>query len=242
MSYLVDGYHGETAAQAPVSERVRFIRRTYAHVAGAMIAFIGLSALLISSGIAEQLLRDVFFANRLSWLLMMVLFIGGTYVAHYMAQARSSVGMQYAGLTLYVLLYTLLFVPILTLASTPKFGGTPMLPLQAGIVTLAVFGGLTIAVFVSGKDFSFLGPILFVCSFAALAVIIVAVIFGFSLGLVFCALMVALFSGYIIYDTSNIIHHYGTNEHVAASMHLFGSAAMLFYYILRIFMITGRDD
>jgi len=138
-------------------------------------------------------------------------------------------------------LYTLLFTPILTLASQPKYGGTPELPLQAGIVTLAVFGALTVAVFASGRDFSFLGPILWVCSFAALGLILAAVLFGFSLGLVFCAAMVALFAGYIVYDTSNIIHHYGTHEHVAASMALFGSAAMLFYYILRIFMISRND-
>jgi uncharacterized protein len=241
MSYLVDGYHGDTVATAPASERVRFIRRTYAHLAGAVLAFVGLSAALIGSGMAEQLIREVFLANRLAWLGMMVLFIGGTIAAQYMARSRSSVGMQYAGLTLYVLLYTLLFVPVLTIASLPKYGGSVDLPIQAAIVTLAVFGGLTVAVFVSGKDFSFLGPVLFVCSFLALGVILAAVLFGFNLGLIFCALMVALFAGFIIYDTSNVIHRYGTGEHVAASMALFGSFAMLFYYILRIFMIA-RDE
>jgi FtsH-binding integral membrane protein len=238
--YLVDGYYGETAATAPVSERVAFIRRTYVHVAGAATAFVGLSTLLQMSGIAEQVMLQLF-SNKLAWLVLMVVFIGGTWVAHSMAYARSNIGLQYAGLALYVLLYTLLFTPILTLASQPKYGGSPMLPLQAGIVTLAVFGGLTVAVFVSGRDFSFLGPILTVASFAALGVILAAILFNFSLGLVFCALMVALFAGYIIYDTSNIIHHYGTQEHVAASMALFGSAAMLFYYILRIFMATRND-
>jgi FtsH-binding integral membrane protein len=226
---------------APPSERVKFIRRTYLHLAGAALAFVAASAALISSGMAETIIRDVFLANRYSWLMLMVLFIAGTFAAQYMARSRSSVGMQYAGLALYVSLYTLLFVPILTIASLPKYGGTPQLPIQAGIVTLAVFGGLTAAVFISGKDFSFLGPILGACAFLALGVIIAAVLFGFSLGLIFCALMVALFAGYIIYDTSNVLHHYGTNEHVAASMALFGSAAMLFYYILRIFMIA-RDE
>src|SRR5262245_16251263 len=242
MSYLVDGYHGATVAAAPVSERVAFIRRVYAHLAGAVLAFVGLEALLIGSGLAEQIVRDVFLGNQVSWLLLMALFIGGTFAAQYMAQARRSVGTQYAGLALYVLLYTLLFMPILMIASDPKYGvGNPKLPLQAGIVTLAVFGGLTVAVFASGKDFSFLGPILCVCSFLALGVILAAVLFGFNLGLVFCALMVALFAGFVIYDTSNVIHRYATNEHVAASMALFGSFAMLFYYILRIFMIA-RDE
>ncbi len=184
----------------------------------------------------------MFLASQFSWLLLMVLFIGGTFAAQYMAQSRSSVGMQYAGLALYVGLYTLLFVPILTIASQSKYGGSAALPIQAGIVTLAAFGALTLAVFVSGKDFSFLGPVLMVGSFVALGLILAAVLFGFSLGLVFCAAMVALFAGYIIYDTSNIVHRYGTDEHVAASMALFGSAAMLFYYVLRIFMISGNDD
>ena len=165
MSYLVDSYHGETAAAAPVSERVAFIRRTYAHVLGAILAFVGLSAGLIATGMAEQILRDIFLASRMSWLLLMVVFIGGTFAAQYMAQARRSVGMQYAGLALYVMLYTLLF----------------------------------------------------------------------------CAAMVALAAGFIIYDTSNIIHHYGTNEHVAASLELFASVALLFWYILRIFYISRND-
>ncbi|HVL14329.1 MAG TPA: Bax inhibitor-1 family protein [Gemmata sp.] len=246
MSYLVDDYHGDTVAAAPVNERVAFIRRTYAHVFGAVLAFAGLSAALIASGVADKIINDVFRANRMSGLILMAVFIVGSIAAQYMAQGNKSVGTKYAGLTLYVLLYTLLFVPILTIATNPAYGianaASPgKLPMQAGIVTLMVFGGLTAAVFISGKDFSFLGPVLMVCSFLALGVIIAAVIGGFSLGLVFASLMVALFAGYIIYDTSNIIHRYHTNEHVAASMALFGSFAMLFYYILMLFMQT-RDE
>jgi FtsH-binding integral membrane protein len=242
MSYLVDDYHGESAAAAPVNERVAFIRRTYAHLAGAVLAFIGLSAALIGTGLAEQIIRDVFLGQRMAWPALMITFMVGTVAAQYMARSRSSVGVKYAGLALYVLLYTLLFMPILTIASDPKFGiGNPSLPLQAGIVTLAVFGGLTIAVFASGKDFSFMGPVLWVGSFLALGVIIASMFGVLTLGFGFICVMVALFAGWVIYDTSNVIHHYGTNEHVAASMALFGSFAMLFYYILLLFM-SNRDD
>jgi FtsH-binding integral membrane protein len=239
MSYMVDGYYGDTAATAPASERAAFIKRTYLHVAAAMGVFVALEAVLLASGIGVQIGRDVLFANRRAWLALMVVFIGGTYAAQYMARARASVGTQYAGLALYVLLYTILFLPILVYAV--NILNAPQLPIQAGLVTLMVFGGLTIGVFMSGKDFSFLGPILWVCSFLALGLIVAAILFGFNLGLVFSGAMVALFAAYIIYDTSNIIHRYQTNEHVAASMALFGSAAMLFYYILRIFLIS-RDE
>jgi FtsH-binding integral membrane protein len=242
MSYLVDDYHGDTAAAAPVNERVAFIRRTYAHLAGAVLAFVGISAALIGTGLAEQIIRDVFLGQRVAWPALMITFMVGTVAAQYMARSRSSIGLQYAGLALYVLLYTLLFMPILTIASDPKYGvGNPQLPLQAGIVTLAVFGGLTIAVFASGKDFSFMGPVLWVGSLLALGVIIAAMFGALTLGFGFICVMVALFAGWVIYDTSNVIHHYGTNEHVAASMALFGSFAGLFYYILLLFM-NNRDD
>ena len=81
-----------------------------------------------------------------------------------------------------------------------------MLPLQAGIVTLAVFGGLTVAVFVSGQGLLLprADPAAS-ASFLALGVIIAAVIGGFSLGLVFCAVMVALMSG--VHHLRHVEHH-----------------------------------
>src|SRR5688572_19317996 len=103
MSYMVDGYHGEVAAAAPVSERIAFIRRVYAHLAVAILAFVGIEALLLSSGIADKLLAQLF-VQPAAWIALMVLFIGGGYAAQYMARSTASVGVQYAGLALYVLL------------------------------------------------------------------------------------------------------------------------------------------
>ncbi|HEX4613583.1 MAG TPA: Bax inhibitor-1 family protein, partial [Urbifossiella sp.] len=114
-------------------------------------------------------------------------------------------------------------------------------PLEAGMVTLLVFGGLTAGVFISGKDFSFLGPIVSVGAMLALGLVIAAVVFGFSLGLFFSVAMVGLAAAAIIYHTSNIMHYYGPDEHVAASLALFASVATMFWYIMRIFMAT-RDD
>ena len=242
MNYVLDGYQQDVAASAPVSARVAFIKRTYLHLVGAIVAFIGIEALLFSSGMAENIIKDVFFANRMAWVGLMLLFVVGGMGAQYMARSHQSVGMQYAGLTLYVLLEVVIFLPLLYLSTNPRFHGNAALPLQAGIVTLAVFGGLTAAVFVSGKDFSFMGPVLWAASFLALGLVVVAAVFGFSLGLVFAGAMVALAAGFIIYDTSNIIHRYGTNEHVAASLELFASVALLFYYILRIFWSLNSDD
>ncbi len=238
MSYLVDSYHRETVAAAPVSERVRFIRRTYAHLGVAVAAFVGIEAVLFSTGLGADILKTMFAFNG-AWLGLMVLFIVGGIAAQLMARSRSSPALQYAGLTLYVLLEVVIFLPILMIAEA-KFPGQH-LPLQAGTLTLAVFGGLTAAVFWSGKDFSFLGPVLWVCSFLALGLLVAAMIGGFNVGLVFMVAMVALAAGFIIYDTSNIIHHYGTDQYVAASLNLFASLALLFWYILQFFM-NARDD
>jgi FtsH-binding integral membrane protein len=241
MSYAVDTYHGETAAGAPASARAAFIRRTYAHLLGAVLAFIGVEAALLQTGLGVEFLQ-MLRVNNLAWIGLMVLFLVGGYAAQALARSRNAPGVQYAGLTLYVLLEAVIFLPILTIATqAPQYAGKD-LPLQAGIVTVAVFGGLTAAVFWSGKDFSFLGPILSVLAWVALGVVIAAVIGGFTPGLIFCAAMIALAAGFIIYDTSNVMHHHGTDQHVAASLELFASVALLFWYVLRLFMATSRDD
>lgn len=241
MSYLTEGYYGESAATAAPSARAQFIKRTYLHLTGAVVAFVALTGLALATGVAEDFIKTVF-VQKGAWIGLMVLFIAGGFAAQYMARSRQPVGVQYAGLALYVLLEVVIFLPILYIATTaPQFAGKN-LPLQAGIVTLLAFGGLTAAVVWSGKDFSFMGPFLWVASFIALGFVIAAVLFGFNLGLVFAVAMVALAAGFIIYDTSNVLHQYGTNEHVAAALSLFASVALMFWYVLRIFMSFSSDD
>src|SRR4051794_27613141 len=198
MSYAVDTYYGQTAASAPATARAAFIRRTYAHLLGAVLAFVGVEAALLQTGLGVEFLQ-MLRVNDVAWIGLMVLFVAGGYAAQALARSRNAPAVQYAGPALYVLLEAGIFLPILTIAThAPQFAGKA-LPLQAGIVTLAVFGGLTVTVFLSGKDFSFLGPILGVLAWASLAVVIAAVIFGFSLGLVFAAAMIALAAGFIVY-------------------------------------------
>ena len=69
-------------------------------------------------------------------------------------------------------------------------------------------------------------------------------IFGFSLGLIFSAVMILFAGGSVLYSTSNILHQYRTDQHVAASLYLFASVALLFYYIVQFLMhfAGGSDD
>jgi FtsH-binding integral membrane protein len=52
--------------------------------------------------------------------------------------------------------------------------------------------------------------------------------------------MILLASGYILYDTSNVLHHYRTDQYVAASLALFAAVALLFWYVLRLLMELNR--
>jgi FtsH-binding integral membrane protein len=230
MSYGME--YPVSAAQAPASERAAFIRRTYGHLAGAILAFVGVEYLLLQiPGIRELSLGMIH-----TWWLILLAFMGVSYLANYWACSGASPGLQYAGLGLYVLAEAILFLPLLYIAREhyPNAIGS------AGVMTLSVFAGLSLAVLITGKDFSFLGPILSVASLLALGLIVAGMIFGFSLGLIFCFGMVALASGYILYYTSNVLYHYRTDQHVAAALALFASVALLFWYVLRIFM-SSRD-
>ena len=70
---------------------------------------------------------------------------------------------------------------------------------------------------------------------------VAGVVFGFSLGLFFMGAMILLMAGSILYQTSNIMHHYSTTQHVAASLALFASVATLFWYVLQFVMSMSND-
>jgi uncharacterized protein len=69
--------------------------------------------------------------------------------------------------------------------------------------------------------------------------IIASLIFGFELGTWFSVAMIGFAGAAVLYDTSNIMHHYPEDKYVAASLALFASIALMFWYILRLFM--SRD-
>jgi FtsH-binding integral membrane protein len=238
MSYVAYRERFVAAADAPAAERTEFIRKTYLHLGGAVLAFGAVAALLVKSPFAPWMMQKLALSSY-SWLLVLGAFMAVGWVAERWAQSGASRATQYLGLGLYVVAEAIIFVPILYFAA--YFAGPDVLP-SAGILTATVFGGLTAAVFITGKDFSFLSQALMVGGFAALGLIVVAVLFGLELGAIFAAAMVVLAAGYILYYTSNVLHHYPVDAHVAAALALFASVALLFWYVLRLVMaLSGRD-
>jgi FtsH-binding integral membrane protein len=236
MDTAFNSTYGNSAADALPEERARFIRKTYFHLAAAILAFVALEVFLFSSGAAYSIMSVLRLGGSMSWLIVLGAFMGVSYLASSWANSQTSSGMQYAGLALYVVAEAIIFVPLLFMAA--NFSSADVIP-KAGIVTLGLFLGITSVVFLTRKDFSFLGPILAIGGFVALGFIVASILFGFSLGSLFAFVMVAFAGTAILYETSNVLHRYHTSQHVAASLTLFAAIALLFWYILSIF--SSRD-
>lgn len=222
------------AAAAAESERTTFIRRTYVHLAGAILAFIGVEMAIFQlapPGSLEQLTG--WMLGGWHWAIVLGGFIVISIVADRWARSAATLSLQYAGLALYVAAEAVIFIPILLIAQ--RVGGANIIAM-AGCMTALVFGALTAIVFLTRADFSWIGRYLMLGAFVALGFIFASIFFGFNLGNLFTGAMIALAGAYILYDTSNVLHHYRLDQYVAASLALFASVALLFWYILQLFL------
>ncbi len=230
--------NNRTFAQAmPVAKeeahvRADFIKKTYLHVALAVLGFLLAEVVFFSIPAITNFALSL--TQGYLWLVMLGGFMLVTSFADRWAHKSTNKGQQYAALGLYVIAEAFIFIPLLYIAMGMTNSSEVLA--QAGIITLALFTGLTAVVFFTGKDFSFLRTALTVGFFVAIGLIVASILFGFNLGLIFSAAMVVLAGGSILYQTSNVLHHYNSTQHVAAALGLFASLMLLFWYILRIVM------
>jgi len=229
--------YGNSVAESAPAERAAFIRRTYLLLAAAILAFVAVEGFLFASGLAVVIASVIFSGGAIGWLLVLGLFMGVSFLANRWATSETSTAVQYAGLGIFIIAQAIIFIPLILIATSVS--GDSSVLLKAGIVTLGLFLGITMTVFITRTDFSFLRPVLAIGGFAALGFIVASAIFGFSLGTVFAFVMVAFAGTAILYETSNVLHRFNTKQHVAASLTLFASVALLFWYILSIF--SSRD-
>jgi len=225
------------AAEATASERVEFIRKTYVHLGLAVLAFIGMEAYMLNTPLAAQL-TNLMLGGKYNYLIFMGLFMLVSWMAETWARSSTSQTTQYLGLGVYVGLQSILFVPLLFIAQS-HFGSEIIV--TAAIVTLSIFGALTAFVMITGMDFAFMRMVLMVVGIGVFALCLCSAIFGFTLPLAFTIGMIVFACGYILYDTSNVLHHYHTDQYVSASLALFASVALLFWYVLRLLMSLKRD-
>ena len=223
----------DVVAAQDETTRVSFVRKTYWHLAGAVAAFALIEYMLLNAGLEESVFSLL--SVKYAWLMVMGAYMGVSWMAQKWANSSTSLGVQYAGLTLFVVVEALIFLPILMIANGMENGVIA----KAGLVTVAMVLGLTLIAFTTRKDFSFLGGMLKIGGMVALGVIVASFFLPITLATWFSALMILFASGSILYSTSNIMYHYRTTQHVAASLSLFAGVALLFWYVLRLFM--SRD-
>jgi hypothetical protein len=227
-------YPAARRAPSAVDARARFIVRTYNHLFLAILAFTAIEIALFMSGMAGVIAQAIM---STSWLIALGGFVLVSWLARSWAHRSESLAMQYLGLGAMVVAQAIIFVPLLFVAQYYTKGGVIQ---SAAIVTMLGFAGLTAIAFVTRKDFSFLRGLLMWGGIAALVLIVASVLFGLNLGTFFSVAMVALAGAAVLYDTSNILHHFPEDRYVGAALELFSSIALMFWYILRIF-IGSRD-
>jgi len=224
------GYAGYGASS--IDARAKFIVRTYNHLFGAIALFTVLEIGLFASGIAPAIAM----AMTRSWWLVLGAFMLVGWLASHTAHTTTSVAGQYAALVGYVFAEAIVFLPLLYMAQQVAPGALQ----SAATVTFIGFGALTAIAFISKRDFSFLRTFLYWGSIVALLLIGASMLFGFNLGTIFGVAMVGFAGASILYDTSNVMREFPTDRHVAASLQLFSSVALMFWYVLRLFM-SARD-
>lgn len=243
-----------------VSDRVTFLRKTYAHLGVALIAFAATTAIMMRY-MTEFSLRFAAWTwepRSFHWILILVGFIGGNILCQRLALSQRSRGIQYAGLAVAIFIWSLLLQPMIWYAMI-RFGNAHEIFAadgvhaalsakaaailgEAAIITLAIFIGLTATVFITRKDFSFLRGALSMGMFAVLGIAIASWIFGFQLGALYSGVVILLLGGYILYETSLVMGAFPPTAYVAAALMLFTTVVTLFIYVLDIVMRMNRRN
>ncbi|HEX8747138.1 MAG TPA: Bax inhibitor-1/YccA family protein [Pyrinomonadaceae bacterium] len=215
-----------TAAQVSLAERLGFIRKVYALFFLATLFAVG--GVLLGFAFPPLMMLMA----RSPWITLLLM-LGGVMGAQAL---RHVPGLNLVALFGFTTLTGVIISPVLWYFSQVN----PASIIQAGLLTVGIFGGLTAYVFISQKDFSFLRGMmvtgLIVVVLAGLLNIFVA---SSALGFAVAAATLLLFSGFVLYDTSNIIRRYPTNEYVAGALSLYLDAFNIFLALLRI-LNAGR--
>lgn len=225
-----------SSAPSPLTgefSRPGFVLRVYNHLFGAVLLFTLLEVAYFKAGIAAPMARAMLGTN---WLLVLGAFMVVSWLATRFAFTSASLATQYAALVAYVVAQSVIFVPLLFVANHYAPGAIQ----SAALITLVGFTGLTAIAYISKSEFQFLGALLKWAGLVALLAIVGGVAFGFQLGTWFSVAMIGLAGGAILYDTKTILRVFPEDRYVGASLKLFASVALMFWYALRLIMGSRR--
>jgi modulator of FtsH protease len=216
-----------------VQDASRVLRNTYWLLALSMVptiagAFVGMQFDFIHFFRAAPILTP---------LLMFGLMLG----ALFGVQALRNSALGVPALFGFTFIAGLMLTPILTVAAGLRNGG--QLIGLAGGMTAVIFFALASLATVTKRDFSFMGKFLFI----GLILLIVASLANLffqvpALQLTLSAISVLIFSGYILYDVSDIVHG-GETSYISATLRIFLDIYNIFISLLNILLaFSGQRD
>lgn len=213
-----------TVAQASVEARMDFIRKTYTlFMAGILTAIVG-GVVSLNSPISSIVMATA------PWSLLSIIAL--SIVAQIMVDKP---GLNYIALFGFTFLLGAIMAPVIALYAPAVVG-------QAGFLTAVIFATLTAYVFVTRQDFNWLGGIVFVGLITLIIAGVANAFFfkssGFSYWLSWGVLVMS--SGWVLYDTSEIIHRYPLSGYCSAALGLFISFWNIFISLLNI--LGGNRD
>jgi modulator of FtsH protease len=218
------GYGGSTLSV----ERNRVLRNTYFMLALTMVP----TAIGALMGVAMQF--------RMSPMIGFVVFMAVSFGSFYAIEKTKESAAGVFILLAYTGFMGLWLSQILQMAL--RFSNGAEMIAMASIGTGAIFFTLATIATVTKRDFSFIGKFLFI----GLVVIILAAIANIffqipALSLTISAVAVMIFSGYILYDVSDIVNG-GETNYVSATLRLYLDVYNLFTSLLHLIMaFTGNN-
>ncbi|KAI8972294.1 inhibitor of apoptosis-promoting Bax1-domain-containing protein [Pilobolus umbonatus] len=225
-----DDMFKETVANSSKEIRLQFVRKVYSILTTQLLVTTVLSGVYMSNDPVKHWVQS----NQWLMLVSALVSIG---ILFLLAWKSRSVPLNYILLSVFTLLEGHAVGTVVTFYDQK-------IVLQALLITLGVFFGLTLFTLQSKWDFSGMAPFLMAGIWVMIIASIVEIFFPFSRGLqlAFAILGVILFSGYILFDTYNIFNRYSPEDYIMASVSLYLDIINLFLQILKILQLLSSDD
>jgi len=223
------------------AEQLTFYKKTYLTAGFSFLAWMLIVLGLFDTGIAIDI---VYGLGKISWLLVLGIFWGASYIGEKLTVSEEK-EKQYIGLGIYIAAYAVIFLPLISIVVEYSYGSWRMamdnVLIPAFISAFTVFAALTVTVFSTKTDFSFLRTLIIFGSFFALGAIIIFSVAGMHVGSWFAIAMIILMSATILYQTDQIKTKFDTSQHIGAGAMIFASFMVLLWYVIRLF-VSRSDD
>ncbi len=213
------------ASQVSVQERMAFLRKVY--------GLLSISVLMAAAASWMTLSNETFLQTVAANYIVFIIFEFAAIFFAFWARKKENLGL--IALFTFTLLTGITTAPILLVYT----GATVT---NAAFLTGITFAGLSFYTIRSKKDFSFMGGML---TTGLIILIIGGLLNAFlfkssAFSFLYSAAGVFIFSGFIIYDTFNILNRYPTDEYIAATLSLYLDILNLFLMLLH--LLGGSRD